>query len=200
MWSYLHPVTTHMLKPVTLTYKLCHSAHVLVHAQQLGANLVICSCSAACGSPSAAVHALNIDQCRLRVNRPLASQLNHVLSTPYGVKSCEWNITMLMLMQAWQQQLLQLRLSQPLSLSSMPPQHLGLLHNSTDRCQLEHCHGHAQMQHLLCLLRLQQGSHHPRLWPQKQCQHSMGTDSQVNSTLLHLCNWIVLFRWICHLP
>ena len=47
---------------------------------------------AACGSPSAAVHALNIDRCKLRVSRPLASQLHHesVLSTPCGVKPREW--------------------------------------------------------------------------------------------------------------
>ncbi len=92
MWSCLHLVTADMMKTVTVTYKVCHSLHVLCMLNNWVQTWSFALAVAASGSPSAAVHALETDQYKLRVSRPLASQLNHdsVLSTPCGVKPHEW--------------------------------------------------------------------------------------------------------------
>ncbi len=75
MWSCLHLVTADMMAIVTLTFKFCQSMHVLCTLNNLVQTWSFALAVAASGSPSAAVHALDTDQCKYMVSRQ-ALQLN----------------------------------------------------------------------------------------------------------------------------
>ena len=75
MWSCLHLVTADMMAIVTLTFKFCQSMHVLCTLNNLVQTWSFGLAVAASGSPSAAVHALDTDQCKYMVSRQ-ALQLN----------------------------------------------------------------------------------------------------------------------------